>query len=65
MGKIFPGERSHWVMIALVTLLLYGVGTLRLHVTQFNSFTALLFILVAILILALRRTARAGAGRRL
>ncbi len=57
MDRIFIGRRSHWVLLALVIVFLYGVGLIRLHVTHFNSFIILLFTMVVGLLLVLRRTA--------
>lgn len=45
MGNIFLGKPIHWLVLAAVTVGMWYVGTLRLHVIHFNTF---LLALIAI-----------------
>lgn len=60
MANIFLGKASHWILIVVLIVILYSVGLTRLHVTHFNSFIALLLLLVTGLIIAFRQTTGHG-----
>ena len=38
MGEIFLGKPLHWVMLLVITAILYVVGEKHLHVSEFNTF---------------------------
>lgn len=61
MNHIFLGRPIHWALVALLALGGWGLGRIRLHVTDFNLFViALILATVAILGVVLWTS---GAGR--
>lgn len=56
MRKVFLGRPLHWVLLALIAAIFWGLGTIRLHVTDFNVFMVALFLVAACLVVALRAT---------
>ena len=38
MGNIFLGKPLHWIMLLVVTAILYVVDEKHLHVSEFNTF---------------------------
>ena len=53
MNKIFIGKPIHWLMIIIATAIIFACGFNKMHVSNFNLFISIIFISVAILIVAL------------
>lgn len=58
MRELFLGKPWHWLVLVLVTALLWAAGDSRLHVTQFNLFVTVLLTGSFGLLLLLLRTTR-------
>ena len=57
MHEIFLGKPWHWLLVAVITALLWWAGAARLHVIEFNSFIIVLLLGgLAIVLLILRTT---------
>jgi hypothetical protein len=50
MNKVFLGLPSHWIMIVVISSIIFACGINKMHVTNFNLFIFIIFISIAVLV---------------
>ena len=50
MNKVFLGLPSHWLMIVVISSIIFACGINKMHVTNFNLFISIVFISIAVLV---------------
>ena len=50
MRKIFLGLPSHWLMIVIISAIIFACGINKMHVSNFNLFISIVFISIAVLV---------------
>ena len=58
MNKIFMGKPIHWLMIVIITAIIFSCGLNKMHVSNFNLFISINFISIAILIFLILKTSK-------
>ena len=58
MRKIFLGLPSHWLMIVIISAIIFACGINKMHVSNFNLFIFIVFISIAILVGYVLRTSK-------
>jgi hypothetical protein len=60
MHNIFLGKTWHWIMIIVISGLLWLAGNAKLHVIHFNTFVVALLIGTVVVVLLVTRTTKPG-----
>ena len=58
MNKVFLGLPSHWIMIVVISSIIFACGINKMHVTNFNLFVSIVFISIAILVGFILKTSK-------
>ena len=58
MNKVFLGLPSHWIMIVVISSIIFACGINKMHVTNFNLFIFIVFISIAVLVGFILKTSK-------
>jgi len=58
MNKVFLGLPSHWIMIVVISSIIFACGINKMHVTNFNLFISIVFISIAVLVGFILKTSK-------
>jgi hypothetical protein len=60
MSRIFLGKPVHWLIVAGIALVMYWMGTNKVHTRDFNFFLVTLFLSTMVAVIALWLTTAKG-----